>query len=139
MKKKTYINIGIVLVLLGPLVVFSVFSYYQNQKILTDNTIHRREAVASLASLLIKERLDGAVDLASSLASRPTVRANVGSGNWKEAFTSIEKTPENFSFVESTEAHVRSKMRHLVSGVQPGELIDYLAVLERIIKNGTRA
>jgi DNA-binding MarR family transcriptional regulator len=44
-------------------------------------------------------------------------------------------TKEGERFVTETEAHMRSKMRPLISGVSPRAFVDYLLVLEQIIKN----
>lgn len=41
-------------------------------------------------------------------------------------------------FVKSTEALVRAHMKHLVQGASPGDLLGYLAVMERIIANDDR-
>ena len=41
-------------------------------------------------------------------------------------------------FVEKTEAHMRSTMRHVVDGVSKRALFDYLSVLLQIIKNSDK-
>ena len=50
----------------------------------------------------------------------------------------LSLTPKGRTFVQKTEVHVRKEMRPLIEGAAPGDLLGYLSVLERIIKNSKK-
>ena len=50
----------------------------------------------------------------------------------------ISLTPSGAAFVEKTEAHVRSEIRPLLSGIALKDLLGYLTVLEKLIDNGSQ-
>jgi signal transduction histidine kinase len=75
--------------------------YYGSVKAeLTDAVIARRAAVARLAAALLAERLDRAVDIAVSLATRVRFAELVAAGDWPAAIAILRRAPGEFPFVE---------------------------------------
>ena len=100
MSKKTLINSGIFLLIVGPILALSFYSYFQVRESLTTATSLRRGEIASLASLLIKERLDGVIDVGLSFATNLPVTEAIEAGEWSAAALMLEELQEDFSSID---------------------------------------
>lgn len=94
-------NVGIFCLLVGPILALSIFSYTKSYGTLTNIATLRRETVSSVASMLVKERLDRAVDIATSFATRVQFRKLIEEGKWDEAKAIIQEVPSSFSYVDA--------------------------------------
>ena len=50
----------------------------------------------------------------------------------------IQLTSKGHEFVSSTEEHIHNHMKKLLRGTKSDDLLSYIAVLEKIIENGTK-
>ena len=88
---------GLVLLVL---IAVASHTYLSVRKELTDVTMTRRLALAQVAAATQSERLDRAVDLAVSLATRVRFADLVAAGEWDAAIQILRGVPAEFPFVE---------------------------------------
>jgi hypothetical protein len=91
---------GLFLLITLPIVLIGAFSYYRIERELTDSAFARRQAVAHLAAMVLKEKLDHLIDVGVSYASREQVRGPVEEGRWAAAIEAAGHLLESFPFVE---------------------------------------
>ena len=88
------------LVFISPVIFLALFSYIRLQSESTSSILSQKKSLASLAATIVDERLDGMVDLGTSLATRPRFIEEIGKGNWTEAMNILGSVSNNFPSVE---------------------------------------
>src|SRR3972149_428470 len=88
------------LLIILPVVSFAVFSYVRDNERLTEAVISRREAIAYLAAVNLKDQFDRLGDIGISLATRVQFRKLVEEEDWEAAIKILEKVPADFPFIE---------------------------------------
>lgn len=73
-----------------PMVFLSVFLCVREFTIQTKAAFERRESLATLEASFVREKLDGLVDIGTSLATRPMIYKNIEAGNWGESVKNME-------------------------------------------------
>lgn len=76
------------------------FAWYQLDEALTSKALERREAVALLTALTLKERLDRLIDVGESLATRVQFRNLIGRGEWEAAVPILQHVPDDLPYIE---------------------------------------
>lgn len=90
----------VVWLMVGTIAVTIGLSYLFARQSVTQASLDRREAVASLGATLIEERLTRLVDVGVSLATRVAFRGHVAAGRWDEAIAILETIPEQFPYID---------------------------------------
>ncbi|MGH7844421.1 MAG: sensor histidine kinase [Candidatus Binatia bacterium] len=88
------------LIVLFPVFLIATLSYWQTDRELTRAAYSRRQTIAYLAAVTVKEKLDRMTDLAVSLATPARFRQLVGAGDWEPAIKLLLEVPKNFPFVD---------------------------------------
>ncbi len=83
-----------------PLLVVASYTILQTFRDLHNFTLSRRQAVAFLAATLMKEKLDGIIDVGISLSTRVQFQKLVEAGKWDEAIKIFERVPHDFSYID---------------------------------------
>ncbi|HAT68124.1 MAG TPA: hypothetical protein DCS20_00715 [Candidatus Yonathbacteria bacterium] len=97
--KKRLILFSTLLVVLLPIcgiVFYSGVEEYKDHELLA---ISHREATASLAASLVKEKLDRVVDLGVSFSGRTIFRQSIEKGEWEHAVSSIEEVTKKYPYI----------------------------------------
>ncbi|OGC81072.1 hypothetical protein A2943_02055 [Candidatus Adlerbacteria bacterium RIFCSPLOWO2_01_FULL_51_16] len=76
---------------------YLIYSKYSNY---TVSALSRREAIASLAAVTLKERTDRVIDVGISLATRVQFQKLIEAGKWDEAIKVMERVPKDFPYIE---------------------------------------
>ncbi len=87
-------------VIVVPVLLVATISSVKTYVDLTRATLARRQAIASLAAAVLKERIDRLMDLGLSLATRVLFRTLVAQGQWEEAVRILQDIPRDFPAVE---------------------------------------
>ena len=87
-------------IIVVPVLLVATISSVKTYMDLTQATLARRQAIASLAASVLKERIDRLMDLGLSFATRPRVRGHVANSRWEEAIQFLQDTPRDFPSVE---------------------------------------
>lgn len=98
--KGTAIKVGIFLAVILPVVIVVALGYIGAKTNLTELTLARRESLASLSAVTVKERFDRLVDIGTSLSNRVLMRQMVREGKWNEAMGYLGDVLPNFPFIE---------------------------------------
>ncbi|MCX5905235.1 MAG: sensor domain-containing diguanylate cyclase [Proteobacteria bacterium] len=88
------------LIFISPVIFLALFSYIRLQSESTSSILSQKKSLASLAATIVDERLDGMVDLGTSLATRPRFIEEIGKGNWTEAMNILGRVSNNFPSIE---------------------------------------
>jgi signal transduction histidine kinase len=88
------------LIVLFPVFLIATLSYWQTDRELTRAAFSRRQTIAYLAAITVKEKLDRMTDLAISLATPARFRQLVAAGDWEQAIQLLLEVPKNFPFVD---------------------------------------
>ncbi|MEW6324252.1 MAG: cache domain-containing protein [Nitrospirota bacterium] len=91
---------GIFLAVVLPVIIIGAYSYVKISRDLTESALSRRQTIAHLAAVTLKEKLDRAKDLAISLATRVAFRRLVADGRWDEAIQIMQTVPADFPFID---------------------------------------
>ncbi len=91
---------GVIVAVFIPAILLGGYAWQQLGKEMTAKALERREAVAELSALTLKERLDRLVDVGISLATRVQFRNLIGRGEWDEAIAILEDVPEMLPYIE---------------------------------------
>lgn len=83
-------------IILTPTVSIIFVNFLTAKAQLTQLTYERRQAIADLSASMVKERLDRAVDLGVSLATRVQFRQYIQAGRWDDAVKIMEQVPITF-------------------------------------------
>ncbi len=78
----------------------AVHSYHDINTELTAVALARREAVAQLMAATLAEKFGRVVDVAISLATRPSIQNPVAAGKWDEATRSQRSVPQDLPQIE---------------------------------------
>lgn len=100
-KYRLIIQTSIFLVVISPIVVMSYVGYKDTEEHLTELTLSRRESLAHLASIVLKEKFDRIVDLGVSFATRVQFRKHIEAGRWDEAIKILESAPKDFPYIDT--------------------------------------
>ncbi len=100
MPRKNFSNVGIFLLLVGPVLLLSIFSYFQVRSDLTQTVLLRRESVASLASLLVQERLDRTIDVGITFADIIESKRYLETDQWGSAATALEELQAEYAYID---------------------------------------
>ncbi len=87
-------------IIVVPVLLVATISSVKTYMDLTQATLARRQAIASLAAAVLKERIDRLMDLGLSLATRVRFRELVGQGQWEGAIQILRDVPKDFPAVE---------------------------------------
>ncbi len=93
-------HLSVFFLLVAPVIFVALFSYQRLQKVLTEQALSRREAVAYLSAATFKGQFDRLTDIAISLATRVQFRQFISEGKWNEAVKILESVPGDFPFIE---------------------------------------
>jgi len=91
---------AVFITILFPVLLTAAFSYNETKQELTSAALTRKQAVAGLSALTLKERFDRLVDIAVSAASNGTFVALAGEGRWSDALAALQSVPKDFPFIE---------------------------------------
>ena len=83
-----------------PVVLAACVSTVTVWRAMTETARSRRTAIASLAAVTLKERMDRFMDLGVSLATRVQFRKLAAAGKWEEAAAIMTGIPRDFPSVE---------------------------------------
>lgn len=93
-------NLAVFLLLILPLLIIGAYSYLQSYRDLTASVYARRQALAYLAAVTLKQRLDHLKDIGIALATRVRFRQLIGEGKWNDAAEVLRSVPKDFPFIE---------------------------------------
>jgi signal transduction histidine kinase len=92
-------RLAVALAAAAPVLLVGAPSLVYLHGLLNRAAVERRQALADIASVTIREKLDHVSDLTLSLASRVEFRELVSQGRWEEAILILRDVPGNFPFV----------------------------------------
>jgi PAS domain S-box-containing protein len=99
--KKNWLGISaIFFVILSPVIFLAALTYLRTHHDSTAFALSQKQAIAYLAAVTLKEKLDRLVDLSVSLASRVRFRKLVSEGKWDEAVEILSSLPQDFPFID---------------------------------------
>ena len=84
-----------------PLLLAALYMSFQTFRELHDFTLSRREAIASLAATMVKEKFDKGIDVGISLSTRVQFQKFVESGQWDDAIKIMEAVPKSFPYIDT--------------------------------------
>ncbi len=99
-KNDRYLHAVIFIIVVSPVALISVFSYFRAHKELTEFTLSRRESIAYLAAATLQHQFDRLTDLGTSLATRVRFRQLASEGKWEEAIQILKGIPKDFPFID---------------------------------------
>lgn len=99
-QKDRFLSLGLCLIVILPVVLIAAFSYLKTKRDLTDFTLSRRQTIAYLAAVTLKEKLDHLTEIGRSFATRVRFRQLIGEGKWDEAIQILENIPKDFPFID---------------------------------------
>ena len=83
-----------------PFFILGIFSYLRLDHSLTQNTLYRRQSMASLSATILKERLDRLHDIGTSLIHQEQLQQLVAEKKWDEAAAILQSVPVDFPFID---------------------------------------
>jgi PAS domain S-box-containing protein len=84
-----------------PFAALAVTNYVQAYNLHTEAALSRRQSLAQLSALALRERFDHVIDVGKSLASRVQFRQLISQGKWDEAVKILQTVPRDFNYVDS--------------------------------------
>lgn len=99
-KHRQLFRVAAIAIFILPITIVSIFSYVELYRDHTDSALERRESVAKLAAIAIKEKFDGLENLGLSLATRVRFRQLISVGRWEDAIRIMREVPIDFPFIE---------------------------------------
>lgn len=97
-KKRFFLFFILIIVLLVVIAGFSVKKEFDH---IEADILDQSKSTAELSSLLVGEHLNGLVDVATSLSSRPLVERGVEKEKWSDVEAALSDVPEIFHYVTS--------------------------------------
>lgn len=97
--KDRFVAPGLFLIIVLPVLLIAAFSYMKAKQDLTEFTLSRRQTIAYLAAVTLKEKLDHVSAIGISFATRVQFRRLIGEGKWEEAIKILEGVPRDFAFI----------------------------------------
>lgn len=91
---------GIFLLIVLPFTIAAIFSYIKIKENLTENIHARRQSIAELSAIILKERFDRLKDISTSIATRVKFRELVEEGKWEDAATRLNDVPKSFPVID---------------------------------------
>jgi two-component system, LuxR family, sensor kinase FixL len=76
---------------------YGYFALHQN---LTEMILERRQAIANLSALTLKNWFDRLVDVGVTLGNRVQFRARIKEGKWAEAMAILEQIPKDLPYID---------------------------------------
>lgn len=98
--KRRFLLIAIFIGVLSPVAIIAIHSYRTTSEELTELALSRKQTIAYLTALVVTERFDRLVDVATSLATGVRFRELVEQEKWAEAADILSDVPQNFSFID---------------------------------------
>lgn len=92
--------IVIFFVTLLPILLIGTFSYLRARKDLTEYALSRRQTIAQIAAIALREKFDSLSELSISLASRVQFRRMVEQKRWADAIRIMEDVHKKFPLIE---------------------------------------
>lgn len=92
--------LAIFLAIISPLLITDYLGYRASEKQLTELTLSRRESLAHLASIALREKFDRLTDISVSFATRVQFRNLIREDKWDEAVKILKDVPQNFPFID---------------------------------------
>jgi signal transduction histidine kinase len=86
--------------LILPSLGIAAYSHRSVSREMTDNVIRGHASTATVAALLLRERLQGLVHVAVSLSTRVRFRELVARGEWDEAVVILQEVPKSFPLID---------------------------------------
>ncbi len=99
-KSQWLIRWGLFLLALLPVLIVSSVSYKTQKETLTHEVFSRRQEIAHLSAMLVKERFDRLVDIGVSFATRNRLSEYLEQNQWQEAIQMVRHLPEKMPFIE---------------------------------------
>lgn len=100
-RRHQFFSIITILGLLLPFVAVTYFSYIKIDRSLDNLILARRESLAHLAGLTLKEKFDRIIDVGVSLSMRVQFRKFIDAGKWDEAIKIMESVPKDFPYIDT--------------------------------------
>lgn len=100
-KRLILFSLLIYCVALLPILFIGYSSYLTAYGNITKETKERRQSLAYLSGVVLKERFDRIIDLGNSLATRVAFRKFIEEDNWDEAIKILESVPSDFPYLDS--------------------------------------
>jgi signal transduction histidine kinase/CheY-like chemotaxis protein len=94
------LRFSIFLVILLPVLLMAWLAYRSTYDGLTEITLTKRQAIARLSAVALKERLDRLVDIGISLENRQTFRLLIAQGKWDDAIKILRNIPSQLPQIE---------------------------------------
>lgn len=116
-------KVVVIFLILMPLAFTFKYSYTKLKETLTEVTLDRRQALATLAASAIREKLEDLINLGRSFVIRPVFYSLVKQGKWTEAMERLKSVPDNFPEIDQILlADVRGEIQAGESvALKPGE------------------
>ena len=90
----------ILFLVIFPLFIIAFYTSVQTFRDLHNFTLSRRQAIAYLAAVTVKEKIDRVIDVGVSLAIRVQFQKLIASGKWDEAIKILDRVPKDFSYID---------------------------------------
>lgn len=100
-KRPWLIQLLIFGVIVFPFLITSYFKYIETRRDITELTLSRRQSLANLAAVVLKEKLDRIIDVGISFATRVQFRKFIEEGKWDEAVKILERAPKDFPYIDN--------------------------------------
>lgn len=95
---KPYMNVLLAISLLAIASAYFIVREYEHQ---TGVALNRREAIADLGALLIHEKLDGIINVGSSLVLQTRICQSIEKGDWNVAIKDLEEIPGFLPYIDT--------------------------------------
>jgi PAS domain S-box-containing protein len=86
--------------LLLPVLLITVYSFFQTRRQLMDKVYEDRRALTSLSAAMLNAKLDHLKDIGISLSTQPVFRNYFNDQKWVEAIELMEEVPQHFEFIK---------------------------------------
>lgn len=94
------VRLAVIVLALAPIASAGFYSYKSTELQSTLITLARRESFSILVATVLNEKLDRAIDLGVSLATRVRFRQLVEAGQWNDAIKIMERIPTEFPHID---------------------------------------
>jgi signal transduction histidine kinase len=94
------VRFAVIVLALAPIASAGFYSYKSTETQFTTTVMARRESFSILVATVLAEKLDRAIDLGVSLATRVRFRQLIEAGQWTEAVKIMEKIPAEFPHID---------------------------------------
>lgn len=93
-----FVTLLLVLLPISGVAIFVVTDEFKNH---TEIVVSNQDMLAHIATTLVKEKLDHAVDVGVSLAGETLLRQSIKKGQWDDALKSVETVSKKFPYIDA--------------------------------------